>query len=223
MILYARVLHFTSKDTIVDLFTIYLSAATKKEIFLLLDKASGVEGNMKNKVQRADRAESYLLVATNSHLELEADFVEKSVKIAELSTEMVIQPNINQITIKKMDRVKLDHTTVVGGFKECDVEFKKLYVFVSELERSSVSSLMLHEESSVVCCILKLVQKPKENNRQQYVELHEDVTSFPEVSSPRSYEHSIEMSNISVTESPNVLYTSLNGFFSEQDYFFWVS
>ena len=60
----------------------------------------------------------------------------------------------------------MDHPTFVGNFKECDGDFKKLDVFVSELERSSVSSLMLHEESSTACRILKLVQKPKENNRQ---------------------------------------------------------
>ena len=48
---------------------------------------------MKNEVQRADRSEASFLVATNSHLELEADFVENYVKIAELSTELGIQPN----------------------------------------------------------------------------------------------------------------------------------
>ena len=101
-------------------------AATKKEIFLLFDKVSDVEGNMKN----------------------------------------------------KMERVKLDHTTVVGKFKEFDWEFKKLFVFVSKLERSSVSSLVLNKESSMVCRILKLVQKLKEKNRQQYAEIHEDVTSL---------------------------------------------
>ena len=63
----------------------------------------------------------------------------------------------------------MDHTTVVGKFKECDGEFKKLDVFVSKVERISVSSFMLHEESSVACRILKLMQKPKEKNRQQYV------------------------------------------------------
>ena len=31
---------------------------------------------MKNEVHRADKSEAALLVATNSHLELEADFVE---------------------------------------------------------------------------------------------------------------------------------------------------
>ena len=64
---------------------------------------------------------------------------------------------------------------------------------------------------------MKLVQKPKEKNIQQYVELYEDVTSFPEVSSPRSDEHSIEMSKISVKEIPNVLSTSLNEFFLKQE------
>ena len=121
-----------------------------------------------------------------------------------------------------MERVKLDHTKFVGKFKECDGEFKKLDVLVSEQEITSVSSLMFHEESSMACRILKFVQKPKEKNRQQYVELHEDVTSLPEVSSPRSDEHSIEMSNISVTESPNELSTSLNGFVLKQEDF-WVS
>ena len=48
---------------------------------------------MKNEVQRADKAEAALLVAKNSHLELEADFVEKSVKISELLTELGIQLN----------------------------------------------------------------------------------------------------------------------------------
>ena len=98
-----------------------------------------------------------------------------------------------------MERLELDHTTVVGKFKECDGKIKKFDVFVSELEISSVSSLMLHKESSMACRILKLVQKPKEKSRQQYVELHEDVTSLPEVSSPISDEHSIEMSKISFT------------------------
>ena len=116
-----------------------------------------------------------------------------------------------------MERVKLDFTTFVGKFKECDGEFKKLYVFVSELEISYVSSLMLYKESSMACRILKLTQKHKEKNKQQYIELHEDVTSFPEVSSPRSDEHSIEMSKISVTEIPDVLYKSLNGFFSKYE------
>ena len=71
----------------------------------------------------------------------------------------------------------------------------------------------------MACHILKLVQKPKENNRQHYVELYEDFTSFPEVSSPRRDEHSIEMSKISVTESPNVLSTSLNGFVLKRENF----
>ena len=79
----------------------------------------------------------------------------------------------------KLERVKLDHTTVVGKFKECDGKFNKLDDFVSELERSYASSLLLHKESPMACRILKLVQKPKENNRQQYIELHEDVTSLP--------------------------------------------
>ena len=83
------------------------------------------------------------------------------------------------------------HITVVGNFKECDGEFNKLDVFVSKLERSSASSLMLHKESSMACCILKLVQNPKEKKRQKYLEIYEDVTSYPEVSSPRSDEHSI--------------------------------
>ena len=30
-------------------------------------------------------------------------------------------------------------------------------------------------------CILKLVQNPKEKKRQKYLEIYEDVTSFPEV------------------------------------------
>ena len=76
-----------------------------------------------------------------------------------------------------MERVKLYHTTVVGKFKECDGEFKKLDFFVSELERSYVYSLMLHKESYMAWRILKLVQNPKEKNRQEYIELHEDVTS----------------------------------------------
>ena len=96
----------------------------------------------------------------------------------------------------------MDHTTVVGKFKECDGEFKILDAFVSELERSSASSLLWHEESSMAYRIKKLVQKPKENNRQQYIGIHEGVTSFPEVSGPRSDKHSIEMSKISVTEIP---------------------
>ena len=69
----------------------------------------------------------------------------------------------------------------------------------------------------MACRILKRVHNTKENHRQQYVELHEDVTSLPEVSSPRSDEHSIEMSKSSVTEIPNVLSTSLNGFVSKQE------
>ena len=126
---------------------------------------------------------------------------------------------INQIKVQsnELERVKLDHTIVVGKFKEFDGEFKKLDYFVSELERSSASSLFLHKESSMACRILKLVQNPKEKNRKQHIELHEDVTSLPEVSSPRSDEHSIEMSKSSVTESPNVLYTSLNDFVSNQE------
>ena len=43
-------------------------AAIKREIFILFDKASDVENNMKNEVQRSDRAEADLLVATNSYL-----------------------------------------------------------------------------------------------------------------------------------------------------------
>ena len=73
-------------------------AANKKEIFLLFDKASDVEGNMKNEVQIAYRAESDLLVARNLHLELEEDFVEKSVKISELLTQLGIQ--LNQIKVQ---------------------------------------------------------------------------------------------------------------------------
>ena len=69
----------------------------------------------------------------------------------------------------------------------------------------------------MACCILKLVQKPKENNRKPYFELHEDVTSLIEVSSPRSDEHSIEISKISFTEIPNLLSTSLNGFVLKQE------
>ena len=72
---------------------------------------------MKNEVQRANRAEEALLVAKTSHLELEADFVEKSVKIAELSTELGIQLNQIKVQSDKLERVKLDHTTVVGKFK----------------------------------------------------------------------------------------------------------
>ena len=68
-------------------------------------------------MQRSDRAEEALLVATNSHLELEVDFVEKSVKIAELSTDLVIQLNQIKVQSDKLERVKLDHTTVVGKFK----------------------------------------------------------------------------------------------------------
>ena len=142
-------------------------------------------------MQRADRDEEALLVVTHSHLELEADFVEKSVKISELSTELGIQLNQIKVQSKELERVKLDHTTVVGKFKECDGEFKKSDVSVSELERSSASSLLLHKEIPMACRILKLVQKPKEKNRQQYIELHKDVTSLIEVSSPRSNEQSI--------------------------------
>ena len=116
-----------------------------------------------------------------------------------------------------MERLKFEDTAVVKKFKECDGEIKKFDVYVSELERSSVSSLMLHEESFIACRVLKLLQKSKEKNRQQYVELHGDVTPLPEVSSPRSDEHSIEMSKISFTESPNLLSTPLNGFVSEQE------
>ena len=172
---------------------------------------------MKNEVHIDDRDIAALLAATNSHLGLEADFVEKSVNISELLTELGIQ--LNQIKVQKneMDRVKLDHITVVGKFKECDGEFKKLDVLFYELEISYIYSLMLQEESSMACRIMKLVQKPRENNKQQYVELHEYVTSLPEVSSTRSDEHSIEMSKIYVTESPNVLSTSLNGFVLKQE------
>ena len=53
---------------------------------------------MNNEVQRADWSVEALLLATNSHLELEADFVEKSVNIAELSTELGIQ--LNKIKVK---------------------------------------------------------------------------------------------------------------------------
>ena len=56
-------------------------------------------------------------MATNSHLELEADFVEKSVKIAELSAELGIQLNQIKVQSNELERVKLDHTTVVGKFK----------------------------------------------------------------------------------------------------------
>ena len=49
-------------------------------------------------VQRADKSEAALLVATNSHLELEAYFVEKSVKIAELLTDLGTQ--LNQIKVQ---------------------------------------------------------------------------------------------------------------------------
>ena len=112
-------------------------------------------------MQRADRDEAALVVATNSHLELESDFVENFIEISELSTELGIQLNQIKVQSNEMERVKLDYTTVVGKFKECDGEFNKLDVFVSELERSSISSLMFHEESSMACQILKLVQKPK--------------------------------------------------------------
>ena len=44
----------------------------------------------------------------------------KSVKITELLTEMGIQINQIKVKLNKMERVKLDHTTVVEGFKECD-------------------------------------------------------------------------------------------------------
>ena len=40
-------------------------AATKKEIFLLFEKTSDFEGNMKTEVQRDHRSEAALLVATN--------------------------------------------------------------------------------------------------------------------------------------------------------------
>ena len=53
---------------------------------------------MKTEVQRYDRAKEALLVTTNSHLEIEAEFVEKSVKIAEHSTELGIQ--LNQIKVQ---------------------------------------------------------------------------------------------------------------------------
>ena len=72
---------------------------------------------MKNEVQRADRPETALLVAKNSQLGLEADFVEKSVKIAELSTDLGIQLNQIKLHSNEMERVKLEHTTVVGKFK----------------------------------------------------------------------------------------------------------
>ena len=91
----------------------------------------------------------------------EADFVEKSVKIAELSTDLGIQLNQIKVQSNELERVTLDHTTVVRKFKECDGEFNKLYVFVSKLERSSASILMLREDISMACRILKLVQKPK--------------------------------------------------------------
>ena len=106
---------------------------------------------------------------------------------------------------------------MVGKFKECDGEFNKLDAFVSNLEISYASSLLLHKESSMACHTLKLVQKLKENNRRQYIELHEDVNSLPAVPSPRSDDHSIEMSKRSVTEIPNVLSTSLNGFVLKQE------
>ena len=115
--------------------------------------------------------------------------------------------------------MKLDHKTVVGKFKECDGEFKKLDAFVSELERSSASSLLLHKESPMAWLIIKLVQKSKEKNRKHYIELHEDVISLPEVSSLRINEQSIEMSKRSVTEIFNVLSTSQNGFVSKQEDF----
>ena len=66
-------------------------------MYFLFDKVSDFEGNMKNEVQISDRSEEDLLVATNSHLELETDFVEKSVNIAELLTELGIQ--LNQIKL----------------------------------------------------------------------------------------------------------------------------
>ena len=65
-------------------------------------------------MQRSDKAEVDLLVATNSHLELEADFVEKSVNIAELSTELGIQLNQIKVQSNELEILKLDHTTVVG-------------------------------------------------------------------------------------------------------------
>ena len=83
---------------------------------------------MKDEVQRADRAEAALVVAKNSHLVLEADFIEKSVKIAELSTELGIQLNQIKVQSNEIERVQLDHTKVLGKFKECDGEFKKIYV-----------------------------------------------------------------------------------------------
>ena len=67
-------------------------------MFILFDTASDIKGNTKNEVQRADRSEAALLVATNSHLELEAYFVEKSVKISELLTDLGIQ--LNQIKVQ---------------------------------------------------------------------------------------------------------------------------
>ena len=88
---------------------------------------------MKNEVQRADMSESVLLVATNSHLELESDFIEKSIDISELSTELGIQLDQIKVQSDEMERVKLDHITVLGKFKECDGEFNKLDVFVSKL------------------------------------------------------------------------------------------
>ena len=65
-----------------------------------------------------------------------------------------------------MERLKFEDTEVVRKFKEWDGEFNKLDVFFSKLERSSASSLMLHEESSMACRIMKLVQNHKENNIQ---------------------------------------------------------
>ena len=72
---------------------------------------------MKNEVQRSDRADEALLLATNSHLELEADFIEKYVKITELSTDMGIQLNQIKVQSNELERVALDHTTVVRKFK----------------------------------------------------------------------------------------------------------
>ena len=88
---------------------------------------------MNREVQRADMSESVLLVATNSHLELESDFIEKSIDISELSTELGIQLDQIKVQSDEMERVKLDHITVLGKFKECDGEFNKLDVFVSKL------------------------------------------------------------------------------------------
>ena len=80
---------------------------------------------MKKDVQRADRSEEALLVATSLHLELKADFFEKSVKTDEILTEPGMQLNQIKVQSKNLERLKLYHTTVMGKFKECDGKFKK--------------------------------------------------------------------------------------------------